>query len=70
VLANILAPALVALAPDLRRVTAEQGRLVISGVLTGEYDHVVAALAPMRVVASRDVDGWSAVTLAHATATG
>jgi ribosomal protein L11 methyltransferase len=70
VLANILAPALVALAPALRRVTADQGRLVISGVLTGEYDHVVAALAPMRMVASRDVDGWSAVTLAHATATG
>lgn len=65
VLANILAPALVALAPDLRRVTAGGGRLVISGVLTGGYDHVVAALAPMEVLAWRDVDGWSAVTFAH-----
>lgn len=70
VVANILAPTLVALAPDLRRVTAEHGRLVVSGVLTGGYDHVVAALAPMSVVASRDVDGWSAVTLAHRTASG
>ncbi len=68
VLANILAPTLVAMAADLRRVTARHGRLVISGVLSGGYDHVVAALAPMRVVAGRDVAGWSAVTLAHPTA--
>ena len=67
VLANILAPTLVALAPDLRRVTADDGRLVVSGVLADGYDHVVAALAPMRVVDQRDVDGWSAVTLAHPT---
>lgn len=65
VLANILAPTLVAMAPDLRRVTAAGGRLVISGVLTGGYDHVVAALAPMEVLACRDVAGWSAVTFAH-----
>lgn len=65
VVANILAPTLVALAPDLRRVTAIGGRLVISGVLADGYDHVVAALAPMRVVAAEQVDGWSAVTLAH-----
>lgn len=67
VVANILAPTLVALAPDLRRVTARRGRLVISGVLAGSYDHVIAALAPMCVVATRDLDGWSAVTLAHPT---
>ncbi len=65
VAANILAPTLVAMAPDLRRVTAAGGRLVISGVLTDGYDHVLTALAPMQVVARRDVDGWSAVTLAH-----
>ena len=65
VLANILAPTLVAMAPDLRRVTAAGGRLVISGVLTGGYDHVVAALAPMEVLACRDVAGWSVVTFAH-----
>jgi ribosomal protein L11 methyltransferase len=70
VLANILAPTLVALAGDLRRVTAERGRLVISGVLTGGYDHVTAALAPMTVVETLDLDGWSAVTFAHPTARG
>lgn len=65
VVANILAPALVAMAPALRRVTSKRGRLLISGVLTGGYDHVVTALAPMQVVASDDLDGWSAVVLAH-----
>lgn len=65
VLANILAPALVALSADLRRVTAPDGRLVISGILTGAHDHVLAALAPMVVESSTDLDGWSAVVLGH-----
>ena len=68
VLANILAPTLLAMAPHLQRLTAEHGRLVVSGVLTGGYDHVVEALEPMQVIESRDVDGWSAVTLAHPAA--
>jgi ribosomal protein L11 methyltransferase len=65
VLANILAPALVALADDLRRVTAPDGRLVISGILAGRHDHVLAALAPMAVVRTDELDGWAAVELAH-----
>lgn len=65
VVANILAPALVGIAPALRKLTAPTGRLAISGVLTGGYDHVIAALAPMVVVEERSLDGWSAVTLVH-----
>ena len=41
---------LVELAADLRRVVAPSGALVVSGVLDGAHDHVVAALAPMQVV--------------------
>lgn len=63
VLANILAPTLVALAADLRRVMAPGGALVISGVLAGAYDHVLAALAPMQVIHTDELDGWAAVTL-------
>jgi ribosomal protein L11 methyltransferase len=63
VLANILAPALVALAPHLRRVT--RSTLVISGILADAHDHVLAALAPMRVVRTDTLDGWAAVTLIH-----
>ena len=65
VVANILAPTLVELADDLRRLTALDGRLVISGILADRHDHVVAALAPMVVERTDVLDGWAAVTLAH-----
>ncbi|MDP2291195.1 MAG: 50S ribosomal protein L11 methyltransferase [Actinomycetota bacterium] len=63
VVANILAPTLVALADDLRRTVAPGGALVISGILAAAHEHVLAALAPMRVVETDEFDGWVAVTL-------
>lgn len=63
VLANILAPTLVALADDLRRVVRPGGRLVISGILDGRYQHVLDALVPLSVEAVEILDGWAAVTL-------
>lgn len=63
VVANILAPTLVALADDLRRTVAPGGALVISGILATAHQHVLAALAPMRVVETDELDGWVAVTL-------
>jgi ribosomal protein L11 methyltransferase len=65
VVANILASELVALAPDLRRVTAGGGTLIVSGVLAGGYDHVLAALAPMELVGVDLLDGWAALVLQH-----
>ncbi len=65
VLANILAPTLIALAPDLRRLTAPGGRLVVSGILGGAHDHVLDALTPMQVTRTDVLDGWAAVTLTH-----
>jgi ribosomal protein L11 methyltransferase len=61
VLANILAPALVALAPHLRRVTGRH--LVVSGILAESHAHVLDALAPLRAVHTETLDGWVAVTL-------
>lgn len=69
VVANILAPTLVELADDLRRLTAVGGHLVISGILAERHDHVVAALAPMTVEQTDTLDGWAAVTLRHPDAT-
>lgn len=63
VLANILAPVLIELAADLRRVLAPDGTLVVSGILAERHDHVLAALEPLRVVAVRERDGWVAVSL-------
>lgn len=63
VLANILAPTLIDLAPDLLRVMAADATLVISGVLASRHDHVVEALAPLSVRATEQLDGWAAVSL-------
>ena len=63
VVANLLAPALLALADDLVRTVAPGGALVISGILTARHDHVVAALAPLQPVERRTREGWTAITL-------
>ncbi len=65
VVANILAPTLIELADDLRRLTRPDGRLVISGILAERHEHVLAALAPMTVEQTDALDGWAAVTLRH-----
>lgn len=65
VVANILAPALIELADDLRRVVATSGRLLVSGILADRHDHVLAALAPLAQVDVDVLDGWAAVELAR-----
>ncbi|MFM7872372.1 MAG: 50S ribosomal protein L11 methyltransferase [Actinomycetota bacterium] len=67
VVANILAPVLVAIAPHLRRLIAPGGTLILSGVLTGRYDHVLAAVADLRTLDCIDVDGWTAIVLRQDT---
>lgn len=63
VVANILAPTLVELSEDLRRVLAPGGRLVVSGILAGRHDHVLRALSPLRAVRTDVLDGWACVEL-------
>jgi ribosomal protein L11 methyltransferase len=65
VLANLLAPTLVDLAPDLRSVVAPSGELIVSGVLAGAYQHVVGALVPMQLVETITREGWAALLLRH-----
>lgn len=65
VVANILAPVLIELGPSLKRLTAPGGSLVVSGVLQGHYDHVSAALSPMREFDRIEHDGWVAVVYRH-----
>jgi ribosomal protein L11 methyltransferase len=59
--ANILAPVLISLAPQFLRLLSTQGTLIISGVLSGHFDHVSSALAPLVKVDECDIEGWSAV---------
>ncbi len=65
VLANLLAPVIVDVAADLRRVTAPGGVLIVSGILEASHEHVVEALAPMRVVETVGREGWAALLLRH-----
>jgi ribosomal protein L11 methyltransferase len=65
VLANILAPELISMADDLRRLTAPAGVLVVSGLLADGFAQVVDALAPMQVVDRLTREGWAALVLRH-----
>ena len=65
VLANILAPTLVDLAPDLRRVLAPNGVLIVSGILSERNAHVLDALRPLAQVDRVDLAGWCAITLSE-----
>lgn len=66
VVANILAPVLVAMAADLRRLTAADGVLIISGILGNDHQHVIDALAPMQVENTTIDAGWASIQLTHA----
>jgi len=62
VVANILAPVLVELAPQLVARLGASGVLVVSGVLGERHDHVAASLAPLHLVQVDHRDGWAALT--------
>ena len=61
VVANILAPALIELSNELKRLTKPDGLLVISGVLTEHYEHVAQVLMPLQECDRIEYGGWAAV---------
>lgn len=61
VVANILAPALIELSGELKRLTRPDGVLIISGVLAEHYEHVAQALEPLQEFDRIDHGGWAAV---------
>jgi ribosomal protein L11 methyltransferase len=63
VVANILAPTLIELSADLRRVVAPSGALIVSGVLADRHQHVEEALLPFRTTSRTTLDAWAALTL-------
>jgi ribosomal protein L11 methyltransferase len=65
VLANLLAPILVELAPELRRVTAPGAPLVVSGLLADRWREVLGPLHGFTVAPDgvRTDDGWAALVL-------
>ncbi|MEI8390960.1 MAG: 50S ribosomal protein L11 methyltransferase [Actinomycetes bacterium] len=65
VVANILAPVLIELSEQLRRLVSLSGVLIISGVLTQNYAHVAESLRPLREIDRIDLEQWSAVVFTH-----
>ncbi len=65
IVANILAPVLLEMADDFKRLLAPGGRLVLSGMLTSRCDHVVKKMAPLRVTCRRRLDGWIAIEMSR-----
>ncbi|QXC63318.1 50S ribosomal protein L11 methyltransferase [Aquihabitans sp. G128] len=63
VAANLLAPVVVALADDLVRVVAEDGALVVSGLLEDRWAEATDRLVGLEVVDVAAAEGWVAVTL-------
>jgi ribosomal protein L11 methyltransferase len=61
VVANILAPALIELSDELKRLTRPEGVLIISGVLAEHYEHVAKALEPLHEFDRIEHGGWAAV---------
>lgn len=61
VVANILAPALIELSAELKRLTRSDGVLIISGVLAAHYDHVAEVLQPLYEFDRIEHGGWAAV---------
>ena len=64
-LANLLAPVVVDLATDLRRVVAPSGALDRQRCARDAHDHVVEALAPMQIVETITKEGWAALLARH-----
>jgi ribosomal protein L11 methyltransferase len=61
VLANIQPEVLIPLAPRLTALTART--LILSGILIEAAESVVAAYPELRLMATRDLDGWRALVL-------
>ena len=64
VVANILAPVLIDLAPHLMRLSAR--RIIVSGLLESREGHVVESLAPFVESRRVVVDGWVSIELVRA----
>jgi ribosomal protein L11 methyltransferase len=67
VLANILAKPLVGLAPEIAKMTAKGGRVILSGLLVHQEPQVRAAYSGqgLTLVRRRRLNGWSTLTYAR-----
>jgi ribosomal protein L11 methyltransferase len=67
IVANILAGPLMRLAPDIARLLAPGGQLILSGLLTGQRNRVIAAYGRQRITLDRvrTLGEWCVLTLSR-----
>lgn len=67
IIANILAGPLMQLAPEISRLLAPGGHLILSGLLTGQRNRVIAAYGRRRITPDRirTLGEWSVLTLSR-----
>jgi ribosomal protein L11 methylase PrmA len=65
VLANLLAPTIAELGPDLVTATAPTGRLILSGLLADRWRRSLDHVPGTEVVEVTEAAGWVAVLLRH-----
>ncbi|MBR2022036.1 MAG: 50S ribosomal protein L11 methyltransferase, partial [Clostridia bacterium] len=67
--ANIVADVLIWMAPVFKKVLAQDGYLLVSGIISERSDEVVNALKEhgLRVVEFAESQDWAAVVLCHAS---
>ncbi len=65
VVANILSKTLVAMAPDLKRLLASGGHLVLGGILTREAKSVASHFAEFRLAKTTVSRGWATMVFAQ-----
>jgi ribosomal protein L11 methyltransferase len=66
VVANILSSTLIAMAPDLKRILAKNGFLVLGGILAREVKKVAAHYAPeLRLIDKRVTKGWATLVFSR-----
>jgi ribosomal protein L11 methyltransferase len=63
IIANILANPLIDLAPEIMDLLLPGGTLVLSGILSGEADHVVQYYRECKEIGRTLVEDWACVTL-------
>jgi ribosomal protein L11 methyltransferase len=63
VAANLLAPVIAEVGPDLVRCLAPDGRLVVSGLLADRWEATLPAVAPLAAERVVEEQGWVAVVL-------
>jgi ribosomal protein L11 methyltransferase len=64
-LGNLLTPTILHLKPQMTRLLAPKGRVILSGITVNEADEVEAAFRDFKLLQRNDTEDWSCLTFAR-----